>query len=244
MLDQRSIRTATENPRFRYERKFVITHMSRQQIEGRLRVHPAIFREIYSPRFVNNIYLDTPSLKNYRDSIEGATHRLKVRIRWYGDLFGKIAGSRLELKEKVGLLGTKHIAPLDAFVLRSGLTENAVRNWLQRSDLTPATTVDICSMRPVLLNRYARRYWMSRDGRFRITLDWGVMFYRMSGPQYCYFQPRRDDGKLILELKYQREMDPDVATISRHFPCRLSKSSKYVTGVNLLYDFLSGVNTD
>lgn len=236
--------SATAETLFRYERKFVPTVISRQQVERCLRIHPAAFREIYRPRFVNNIYFDTPSLSNYRASVDGIARRLKVRIRWYGNLFGEVVEPKLEVKERVGQLGTKHIASLEAFDMRSGMTADVIYDRLESADLPPNFTANIRSMRVVLLNHYTRRYWMSRDGRFRVTLDWGIRFYRMSGRRYIFSHPRRDCSKLILELKYQRNMDPDAERISRDFPCRLSKSSKYVTGMNLLYDFLTGVNTD
>lgn len=235
---------ATADSQYRYERKFVATVISRQQVEGVLRLHPAAFREIYQPRYVNNIYFDSPSYCNYRASVDGISHRQKVRIRWYGNLFGKVAQPKVEIKERIGQLGTKYIASLDSFDVRSGMTAGEVYDRLQNSNLPEQFTTYIRSMRAVLLNHYTRRYWLSRDGRFRVTLDWGIKFYRLSSRRYVFSHPWHDNGKLILELKYQKEMDPDASHISSGFPCRLSKSSKYVTGVNLLYDFISGVNTD
>ena len=234
----------TAETQFRYERKFVPTVISRQQIEGSLRLHPAAFREIYRPRFVNNIYFDTPSLGNYRANVDGLARRLKVRIRWYGNSFGEVSQPKLEIKERIGQLGTKHIAPLKAFDVRPGMTADELYDRLEKTDVLAEFTAYLRSVRAVLLNHYTRRYWMSRDGRFRVTLDWGIRYYRMLGRRYDFSHPRHDFGKLILELKYQREMDPDAARISRDFPCRLNKSSKYVTGINLLYDALSGVSTD
>ena len=46
-------------------------------------------------------------MKNYYDNIEGQTNRIKVRIRWYNNLFGSIENPTLELKIKNGLLGKK-----------------------------------------------------------------------------------------------------------------------------------------
>ena len=44
---------------FRYERKYFIENMSRETIETLIKLHPAIFREIYCERRVNNIYFDS-----------------------------------------------------------------------------------------------------------------------------------------------------------------------------------------
>ena len=244
MLKSQAKSSTKSDKLFRYERKFVPINISQQQVERCLRIHPAAFREIYHPRFVNNIYFDTPTLRNYRASVDGLSHRLKIRIRWYGDLFGEVREPKLEIKERIGQLGTKHVSQLKSFNLRNGTSSSYLYNILLNSEAPSRFTPYIGSSRAVLLNHYKRRYWMSRDGRFRATLDWGIKFYRMSGRRYFFTQAEHDSGKLILELKYQREMDPDAGQITRDFPCRLGKSSKYVTGMNLLYDFLSGINTD
>ena len=85
---------------FRYERKFLVSELNRFEIESIVRLHPAIFSEIYHQRSVNNIYFDTMNVSNYLDNINGVKQRLKVRIRWYGDLFGFIDKSVLEFKIK------------------------------------------------------------------------------------------------------------------------------------------------
>ena len=44
---------------FRYERKFFISQLTKFEVESMIRIHPAVFSEIYHKRFVNNIYFDT-----------------------------------------------------------------------------------------------------------------------------------------------------------------------------------------
>ena len=100
---------------FRYERKFLISQLSRHEIESIIRLHPAAFSEIYHQRFVNNIYFDTVGLSAYKDNLTGISDRLKVRIRWYGDLFCLIEEPFLELKIKRGFLGGKLRFPLASF---------------------------------------------------------------------------------------------------------------------------------
>ena len=72
---------------YRYERKFLIAAMDAAQARSILLRHRALFGEPYPPRYVNNIYLDTYEFDNYGDNLMGATERLKVRVRWYHDLF-------------------------------------------------------------------------------------------------------------------------------------------------------------
>ena len=103
----------------RYERKFFITELSQYEVECIVKIHPAIFSEIHHKRFVNNIYFDSYNLKNFRENIEGATDRIKIRIRWYGDLFGYIKKPVLEIKIKKEFLNKKISIPIKPFILNN-----------------------------------------------------------------------------------------------------------------------------
>ncbi len=65
---------------YRYERKFFISEVPKQGVETLVKLHPAMFSEIYHQRFVNNIYFDPVNLGNYHDNIEGSTHRISILI--------------------------------------------------------------------------------------------------------------------------------------------------------------------
>ena len=92
---------------YRYERKYFITEITYGDIDSIVKLHPAMFSEIFHKRSVNNIYFDSPDLNNYFDNIDGNMYRVKSRIRWYGRTFGVIEKPVLELKIKNGLLGRK-----------------------------------------------------------------------------------------------------------------------------------------
>ena len=74
---------------YRYERKFLVEHMGHHHAIALIKQHPYLFYQPYPPRFINNFYLDTPEMDNYDDNVSGAADRRKVRLRWYGDLFGE-----------------------------------------------------------------------------------------------------------------------------------------------------------
>jgi len=101
-----------EPAQHRYERKFAITGASLAQVENLVRHHPALFFQEYASRLINNIYLDSPDLRNYHQNVNGDTERAKLRARWYGQLFGAVPQAILEQKCKRGLLGMKHSARL------------------------------------------------------------------------------------------------------------------------------------
>ena len=106
---------------YRYEKKFLINELSKYEVESIVKLHPAMFSEIFHERSVNNIYFDTHQLKNYFENIEGETNRAKVRVRWYGSLFGVIKNPILEVKVKKGLLGRKYSSNFDQFSLNKEL---------------------------------------------------------------------------------------------------------------------------
>ena len=67
--------------KWRYERKFLISGVSKKEIESIVKLHPAIFSEIFEERFVRNIYFDTFDLNNCNENINGNAKRIKIRIR-------------------------------------------------------------------------------------------------------------------------------------------------------------------
>ena len=74
------IKNVLNTNKFRYERKFVISYLSLFELESIVRLHPAMFLEVFPQRFVNNIYLDSFGKESYVDNVNGASQRSKVRI--------------------------------------------------------------------------------------------------------------------------------------------------------------------
>ena len=224
----------TEN--YRYERKFFISELTRQEVESIVRLHPAIFSEIYHQRFVNNIYLDSPDMRSYLDNIDGSQRRMKIRIRWYGDLFGTIEEPILELKIKDGLLGRKVSFALNPFSIdeksfRFGEIIDAVRG----PDVPDSVKMEFAALEPILLNRYRRRYYISADGNYRITIDSDTVFYRINTHNGSLSHKLTDRTNTILELKYDQDRDHYARRIAGHFPFRMTRSSKYTSGIEKLY---------
>jgi hypothetical protein len=97
------------------------------------------------------------------------------------------------------------------------------------TQLPPTHAFALRARHPSLYVAYQRRYWLSRDGKYRLTLDWDI----------CYAQPRvplafvsKDRESLILELKYEQAEDKRAERISSWFPFRVTRSSKYGMGLS------------
>tara|TARA_B100000315_G_scaffold148401_1_gene137233 strand:+ start:890 stop:1591 length:702 start_codon:yes stop_codon:yes gene_type:complete len=221
---------------YRYERKFHITNVFKENVKRLVLQHPAIFLEQFYRRNVNNIYFDTFKFKHYFDSVDGSTERIKVRIRWYGKLFGYIEKPVLEFKIKKGLLGKKLLTAIKPFTLYNNCSFQNVFNNLTYSEFYDL--VDIKSLIPTLINQYSRNYYLSSCGNFRITIDSSMKYFLVSDIVTAPFLKITDNNSIILELKYDANNDYSSDRISNFFPFRMTKISKYVTGLNKLYDDL------
>lgn len=218
----------------RYERKLLVTGISRANIEQMVRLHPAQFSEIYTQRYVNNCYFDTPELRLLWDAVQGHSHRLKVRVRWYGALYGDIARPVLELKRKRGMVGTKESVALPPLAFNTDSELGSLDHWLGDVD-APASIMGVAdALRPALVNRYSRRYFQSADRRFRLTIDSECEYYGAEAPRHRACQLVVDDVTTIVEVKYAVDHDTEAEFITNAFPFLITKSSKYVTGMQRL----------
>jgi hypothetical protein len=224
----------TNKSEYRYERKSYITELSEYEVEDILRTHPAIFSEIFIQRYVNNIYFDSFSFNNYYDNIEGNTDRVKIRVRWYGNLFGAIDKPTLEIKIKKGLLGKKISMPIKPFFLNKDTSVGDI--LASNAQLQDSLMFDFNSLEPSLMNQYLRKYYKSCNGHFRITVDTNQLFYGINKQNNFFLNQISDKKSVILELKYDEEYDSEANNITSIFPFRVTKSSKYVNGVQKIYN--------
>jgi SPX domain protein involved in polyphosphate accumulation len=219
---------------WRYERKFFVSELNKYEIESIVKLHPAMFSERYNERQVNNIYLDSFDMKNYFDNVSGKSHRMKVRIRWYGNLFGIIEQPVLEIKVKKGFLGGKISYPLEAFSMDSNLGIDSMQQLFRKSKIPDTLALIMRGLNFTVLNNYKRKYFESADRRFRITIDSKLNFVKLSHMKNSFLHMINDTISNILELKYDEGMDDYAEKITNLLPLRMTKSSKYIQGIELL----------
>jgi hypothetical protein len=216
---------------FRFERKYHIQDRSTAEIVHWVLRSPALFREAYVPRSINNIYLDSPGLAAYFENIDGLADRTKLRIRWYGDLFGPIRKPVLEFKIKRGMVGTKASYPLQSFTLAPGFGFADLRPILADPALPETVRVELAHVEPALINRYHRRYFISADREYRITIDSRLEFYRVYRHDNQFLSRVVLPGSSVMELKYSGAIADLDDRITNFFPFRVTRMSKYVTGL-------------
>jgi len=220
---------------YRYERKFTSSVHYKGQVDILIRQNPALFRQSYKPRQVNNIYFDTPGLDCFFDNLFGVGKRWKARIRWYGDVKQDIKQPVLELKIKKGHLGTKESWPLESFNL-SEINNNPdmLRKVIIASSLPDGVKNRILGMQAVLLNNYQRSYFISADNKFRLTVDTELEYNDFLLFRNGTKQLFNERGKIVIELKYAKEFDENARSITNFFPFRLNKNSKFVSGMSFI----------
>lgn len=224
-----------DSKKARYENKFLVSEITKEEAENIIKNHDSMFSEVFYERQVNNIYFDSYSLKSYEDNVVGNNERYKIRIRWYGELFGAIASPVLEIKIKRNFLGHKIYFPLLPFSLDENFSFDFLQNEIfSKSKLPKWVKEELRHARLALLNSYKRKYFQSVDKKYRITLDTELSFYNIKDSFNLFLQKVEIDD-VIVEVKYVQKYNDDVHNLTTDFPFRLTKSSKYVQGIDYVF---------
>lgn len=226
------MKSEDEEPEYRYERKFRTTGYARQHVETLIKLHPAGFYEAFPERQNNSMYFDSPDYHRFLQNLDGERDRTKTRIRWYGPMTGLISNATLEFKIKRGLLGYKERFKLEPFTIASPLDRRLLRRVVQAVDAPPHLAMELRSVDMVLMLNYKRRYFLSRDGRFRLTMDTDQHFCDIHRLSNTLLPATTYRSEIVLELKYDQDADNDADWVTNSFPLRVTKNSKYATGVD------------
>ncbi|MDH7502039.1 MAG: polyphosphate polymerase domain-containing protein [Verrucomicrobiota bacterium] len=221
--------------KLRVERKFVPEALSLDDALTLVRQHPALFRETYPPRCVNNLYFDTPDLRLYREHVQGVSHRTKIRIRWYGQFTGPVDRPAFEIKRRFGTTSGKEVFGFPPFSMNGQLPREAIVAARDCEKLAEAARLALNGLDVVLGNRYKRFYFLSADGTVRLTVDCDLQFcgFGEFGGLLREMQPAAT--QLIIELKYDPANADQAAFVAGQFPFRPTRCSKYVIGITQLF---------
>ena len=218
---------------YRYERKFIVpSHFSNQAI---LTVRQELHcKDLYESRQVNSIYFDTDDLRFARQNIDGDSRRVKLRLRYYGNI-DEFRYPQFEEKIKFGNTGKKNIYEVGS--LSKNLLIQSLDFNKKRNNLPLEIQSLLENLKPIILITYLRNYLISKDEKFRFTfdtnircipLDFNNISLSLINKTFFHYQYH------LLEVKYDIEQDNKLSNLMRCFPLRLSKSSKYISGLNLI----------
>ncbi|WP_339626220.1 VTC domain-containing protein [uncultured Maribacter sp.] len=217
----------------RFERKFIYIGQDVDDIIKTVVLgNKFCFREIYHRRRVNSMYFDDNNRTFYTMNVSGDGIREKYRVRWYGDDFALLSNPTVEIKKKFGEAGDKYSYKIkDLSLDLKDYSVDEICNLIYTNIKEPKLSTKFGFIFPTLYNSYDRRYFLSDCGKFRITIDYNMIFYN---PNSCQFQAsERSLEDVILELKYNTVDDNEGREVSQEFGTRLSKNSKYVRGYEM-----------
>ena len=219
----------------RYERKFIINNDFNINIENIVKIIHGQFSPIYSSRYINNIYFDSIDLNNFHNNSEGLSKRGKTRIRWYNKFFGKSDQPTIELKEKIGVLVKNRLFKIPNLEIRENANFNIFFRKNIYKSLDKEIQIHLSNKIATVINRYNRKYFISKNNYFRITIDKNQMVANPNKIKYPVPLNAIYKNTSILELKYDIKHEAEARLITNDLPFRLNKNSKYVNSLKSIY---------
>ncbi|BBM84894.1 VTC domain-containing protein [Candidatus Uabimicrobium amorphum] len=215
----------------RFEIKFVAHESEVNKIKLWLKLHCAGFYTPHPDRYVNNVYFDTYDYSAYKENLAGESHRVKLRYRWYGEYAYPQQGS-LEVKCKRNYYGWKIRFPNKNSPYKKGDRWRDIQQRMKEQMGEQAKKWLNFYPQPVLINRYLRHYFVSRDGKIRATIDQKQKMYDQRYKSLPNVQKQLNAPQtLVLEFKFQR-CDQNIAKqVFMGLPLRVGSHSKYITAV-------------
>jgi hypothetical protein len=196
------------------------------------------------PRYeLISLYLDTPALDFYLDTVHGEKNRHKLRVRVYTDR--PVAPAFFEVKSKVGDVIRKRRARVRPEVvgalLRGARPRRCHLVGESTSDLADLLyfrdLMDLGQATPRMRVRYTREAWVDRNDRdLRITFDRDLMCSPTDstdvvGARDLWFKVTR--LPVILEIKFNDRYPSWVSDLIRRFNLTRTSIPKYVMSTDV-----------
>ncbi len=220
-----------EGKQHRHEIKCVIPEIDYERVLHAIAVHPASFRKAHATREIHTLYFDTHDYSTYRQNLSGTSSRIKVRYRWYGDSLTPDVG-QLEIKCKRNRINWKEQFPVfQAPYSPHGSWSEIIGNLLRQIPMKGKMWI-YEHPQPMMINRYQRQYFISADRQYRATIDsqlqsFDQRYKPFPNIHHAINLPRT----IILEIKCPRSEFQATSRILAHLPFRVSRHSKYMTGL-------------
>lgn len=192
---------------FRKEKKIRVTVNEFFKLQSLLQQKG--MKELFKPRVISSIYLDTVDMNMFHDSEEGVLPRKKVRIRWYNE------DKKFTLENKTSSIEGR-------FKVTSKLDSSILDNELK---IKSRMDSQYGLIQPILKVSYERSYFMLNN--MRITFDKNITYqYLRTENNRKYFEPER-----VVEIKIPISCSDDF--VEKHIPYPTARFSKYSRGLLL-----------
>ena len=217
---------------FRHEYKFVIPYEEMLALREKLNKLLDIDRN-YDGYMIRSLYFDSINDSDYYDKLNGEMNRKKIRLRIYnpsGDLV------KLELKAKYDYHQLKEsliISKLDAIELIKG-NYDILLNY--KEDLAKKIYVILITgyYQPKVIIEYQRIAYMGKTTT-RITFDFEIKSSTNIDDFFnedVNYVETIDKKDVVLEVKFDRFLEPYISVILNKYISRNQSVSKYIMGRN------------
>ena len=220
---------------YRSEIKFVCYQHNYFLLKNWIKLHKFNFFKEYEDRNVNNIYFDSFNYKAFNDNLSGLPSRLKVRYRWYGELFSENNTNEgcLEFKFRKNIYGYKKVFKIKNLTLNLNSKWSEIKNKILNA-LTPEYKILYNrNSEKILINQYKREYFISKNKKLRITLDKNIKIFdqrfTFDKPNFKFKNYTQDYS--VMEFKFNKEDKILLNDLDISVPIKASRNSKYINGV-------------
>ena len=217
----------------RYERKWVFNSIDHNQLFILLNRSNFLFTNQFSDRQVNSIYFDDENHTSIKQNIDGISEKKKYRLRWYGD-FKIITNPTFEIKSKKGFEVSKKNFDLPEMSNLNLLDYNDV----EKIELLINNNFNFKNkLFPILTTHYLRSYFISSNKLVRSTVDRNLKSLLLYKNRNLNIIKEYED--IILEFKYDLNLDEYVRSNLGNISSRLSKNSKFINAATITPDRLA-----
>ena len=215
---------------FRHEYKYVIPYGD--MLELRSKLDKVLILDRGDAYMVRSIYFDNPDDVDYYDKQGGEMIRKKLRLRIY-DINSDLA--KIEIKGKYDYHQLKESLVVNEEIAKRIINGNYSDLLLMDNDLARKIYVYLQSgYRPKVIIEYDRAAYITTTTT-RITFDYNIKksddFEKFYTNDINYFE-LTNPNDVILEVKFDRFLEPYISKILDKYTSRYQSVSKYVMGRN------------
>lgn len=207
---------------FRFERKFVVNTLDKNQLINFLKFSKLNFIKQYDDRQVNSIYFDDNLKSSFYENLDGNNNKKKIRLRWYGNQ-KKISNLRLEIKNKIGNLNYKKISKINILkpiYFNKKFINNKIYDILKKK-------INRFNFSPISSVHYLRTYFISANMPVRATIDTNISYINFKNS----YDIQKFSKNMILEIKYPKDFDTHLRFYFKNLKLRVTKNSKYINSI-------------
>ena len=218
---------------FRHEYKYVIPYGDSLKLRSKL--DKLLVLDRGSPYPVRSLYFDSVDDTDYYDKQGGVIHRKKIRLRIYDP---DSDFCKLEMKEKYDYHQLK-----SSLILNRREAEKVINgdiDFLLDKNNEAANKIYLVMREghyiPKVIIEYDRAAYINSGTTTRITFDFNIReshdFEKFFTNDINYIDCT-DPKDMVLEVKFDRFLEPYISNVLKDYQNRFQSVSKYVMGRNI-----------